>query len=112
MIIQSDLNTRERALNRLGLTVRVRYLRPTNTKGGRYVAEVCGDDNRARVFVCSQLCNRCESTRLAAAERCLEKWQASRAFWWLKETGKEWGLPGLLIKSVGSTGTEWLFFCN
>lgn len=105
-----DVEDRARDLTRLGMTVRVRYVGPTNTKGGRYVAEVCGDDDAARVYVSSQLHNRDEATRLAAAEKCLAKWHAARVTWWKTNVGKAWELPLPVIKSVGSTGDAWLFF--
>jgi len=112
MIEKTDLDKRAIELHRLGLTVRVRYVCPTNTKGGRYVAEVCGDENPARVYVGSQLCNRCESTRLAAAELCLSKWIKARSDWWIKETGKPLEGKPFQIRSVGHDGKAWLFFTN
>lgn len=106
----ADIDDRARSLTRLGMTIRVRYVCPTNTKGGRYVAEVCGDDDAARVYVSSQLHNRDEATRLEAAERCLAKWHANRVAWWKANVGKAWELPLPVIQSVGSTGDAWLFF--
>jgi hypothetical protein len=106
----AELDDRERALTRLGITVRVRYVRPSNTKGGRYVAEVCDDNDPARVYIGSQTHNRCESTRLDAAERCLAKWHANRVAWWRANVGKEWGSVPPIIHAKGSTGDAWLFF--
>lgn len=106
----ADIDDRSRSLTRLGMTIRVRYVGPSNTKGGRYVAEVCGDDDAARVYVSSQLHNRDEATRLEAAERCLAKWHANRVAWWKANVGKAWELPLPVIQSVGSTGDAWLFF--
>jgi hypothetical protein len=108
----ADIDERERALDRLGMTVRVRYFGPTNTKGGRYVAEICDDDDRARVFVCSQSRNRDESTRLEAAERCLAKWHAARVIWWRANVGKEWGSVPPVFHAKGWNGSEWLFFAK
>ena len=108
----AEIDDRERALTRLGLTVRVRYFGPTNTKGGRYVAEICDDDDRARVSVCSQSRNRDESTRLEAAERCLAKWHAARVIWWRANVGKEWGSVPPVFHAKGWNGSEWLFFAT
>jgi hypothetical protein len=108
----AELDDRERALTRLGITVRVRYFGPTNTKGGRYVAEMCDDDDRARVSVCSQSRNRDESTRLEAAEKCLAKWHAARVVWWRANVGKEWGSVPPVFHARGWNGSEWLFFAT
>jgi hypothetical protein len=108
----AELDDRERALTRLGITVRVRYFGPTNTKGGRYVAEICDDDDRARVSVCSQSRNRDESTRLEAAELCLAKWHAARVVWWRANVGKEWGSVPPVFHARGWNGSEWLFFAT
>jgi hypothetical protein len=108
----AEIDDRERALTRLGLTVRVRYFGPTNTKGGRYVAEICDDDDRARVSVCSQSRNRDESTRLEAAEKCLTKWHAARVVWWRANVGKEWGSVPPVFHAKGWNGSEWLFFAT
>ena len=106
----ADIDDRERALNRLGLTVRVRYLRPTNSKGGRYVAEICGDDEKHRALVSSQLLSRCESTRLAVAEACLAKWNKSRSGWWSKNIGSDF--RPFVIHTRGHDGAAWLFFAS
>lgn len=106
----ADINQRERDLERLGLAVRVRYLGPTNSKGGRYVAEVCGDSEPCRTFVNSQLHNRCESTRLAAAETCLARWNENRRQWWVANLGKDY--RPLSLYAVGHDGKAWLFFAS
>lgn len=108
----AEIDDRERALTRLGLTVRVRYFGPTNTRGGRYVAEICDDKENARVSVCSQSRNRDESTRLEAAERCLAKWHAARVIWWRANVGKEWGSVPPVFHARGWNGSEWLFFAT
>jgi len=106
----AEIDQRERNLRRLGLTVRVRYIGPTNSKGGRYLAEICGDDEPCRTFVNSQLYNRCESTRLAAAEACLERWNKGRSDWWTKNIGSDY--RPLSLYAVGHDGKAWLFFAS
>ena len=106
----AGIDERARDITQLGLTVRIRYLGPTNSKGGRYLAEICGEDETCRTFVNSQLHNRCESTRLAAAETCLARWNKSRSDWWTKNIGSDY--RPFSIYAVGHDGKAWLFFAS
>lgn len=106
----ADIKDRARQLKRLGMVVRVRYVGPTNTKGGRWIADVQGDDDAARVYVSSHLHETDEATRLEAAERCLAKWHGNRVAWWKANVGEKWQLPLPVITSVGHSGDAYLFF--
>ena len=106
----TDIKERARQLKRLGMVIRVRYVGPTNTKGGRWIADVAGDDDAARVYVSSHLHETDEATRLEAAERCLAKWHGNRVAWWKANVGEKWQLPLPVITSVGHSGDAYLFF--
>ena len=106
----AGIDDRARDLTRLGLTVRVRYLGPSNTKGGRYVAEVCDDKDKSRTVGNSQLCNRCESTRLAIAEACLSNWNEARRLWWADNIGSDF--RPFSFNAVGFDGKAWLYFAS
>jgi len=106
----AGIDDRARDLTHLGLAVRVRYLGPSNTKGGRYVAEVCDDEDKSRTVGNSQLCNRCESTRLAIAEECLNRWNTSRRHWWSENIGGDY--RPFSFYAVGFDGKAWLYFAS
>ena len=104
----AGIDDRARDLTRLGLTVRVHYVGPSNTKGGRYVAEVCDDENKSRTVGNSQLSDRCDSTRLTVAEACLTRWNDNRRQWWVENIGSDY--RPFSFHAVGFDGSAWLYF--